>query len=58
MPIVMGRDTTGDMQINDTYLDSPLKSVYWEREIFNDRATKNGPRKNSISKQKWYDGDA
>ena len=41
----MGRDITGDMQINDTYLDSPLKSVYWEREIFKDRATKNDPEK-------------
>ena len=32
VPIIMGGGITGDMQINDTHLDCPLKSVYRERE--------------------------
>ena len=31
-PIIMGGGITGDMQINDTHLHCPLKSVYRERE--------------------------
>ena len=32
VPIIMGGGITGDMQINDTHLHCPLKSVYRERE--------------------------
>ena len=32
VPIIMGGGITGDMQINDTRLHCPLKSVYRERE--------------------------